>query len=113
MVLKIIFVPKTDEVTGGWRKLHYKKLHNLYSSPSIIRMITSGRMIWVGHIPRLWEKRNAYGILVERPEVKRLLGGPKRRWMDNIKLYPREIGWDDEVWITLTLVNTVLKLQVP
>jgi hypothetical protein len=63
-----IFGPKRDEVTGGWRKLHNEELHNLYSSPSIIGMIMSGRMRWAGHIARIGTKRNAYNILVGKPE---------------------------------------------
>jgi hypothetical protein len=59
-VLRRIFGPKRDEVTGGWRKLHYEELHNLYSSPSIIRIIKSRRMRWAGHVTRMGEKRNAY-----------------------------------------------------
>jgi hypothetical protein len=62
-------------VTGGWRKLHTEELHSLYSSPSIIRMIKSRRMRWAGHVTRMGEKRNAYRILVGKPEGKRLLGG--------------------------------------
>jgi hypothetical protein len=63
-VLRRIFVPKRDEVTGGWRKLYNEELHNLYSSPSIIRMIKSGRMRWAGHVERIGDKMNAYWILV-------------------------------------------------
>jgi hypothetical protein len=63
-VLRRIYGPKRDEVIGGWRKLHNEELHNLYSSPSIIRMIKSKRMKWVGHLARMEEKRNAYRILV-------------------------------------------------
>jgi hypothetical protein len=74
-------------------KLHNEKLHNLYSSPSIIRMIKSRRMIWAGHVARMGEK-NAYRILVGNPEGKRPLGSPRRRWVDNIKMDLREIGWD-------------------
>jgi hypothetical protein len=73
-------------VTYEWRKLHNEELHNLYSSPSIIRMITSRRMIWAGHVARMWERRNAYRILVGKPEGKRPLGRPRHRWMDNIKM---------------------------
>jgi hypothetical protein len=70
-VLRRIFGPKRDEVTGGWRKLHNEELHNLYSSPSIIRMVMSRRMIWAGHVARMGEKRNGYRILVGKPEGKR------------------------------------------
>jgi hypothetical protein len=91
-VLRRIFGPKRDEVTGGWRKLHNEELHNLYSSSSIIRMIKSRRMRSAGHVARMWEKRNAYRILVGNPEGKSPLGIPRRRWVDNIKVDLREIG---------------------
>jgi hypothetical protein len=78
-VLGRIFGPKRDEVTGGWRKLHNEELHNLYSSPSIIRMIKSKRTRWAGHLTRMGEKRNAYRILVVKSEGNRPLGRPKRR----------------------------------
>jgi hypothetical protein len=73
-VLRRIFGPKRDEETGDWRKLHNEELHNLYSSPSIIRMITSRRMRWKGHVARMVEKRNAYSIFVGKPEDKTPLG---------------------------------------
>jgi hypothetical protein len=79
-------------VTGGWRKLHNEELHNLYSSPSIIRMIKSRRMGLAGQVARMGEKRNAYRILVGKPEGKRPLGRSRRRWVDNIKMDLREIG---------------------
>jgi hypothetical protein len=79
-------------VTGGWRKLYNEELHNLYSSPSIIRIIKSRRMMWAGHVARMGEKRNVYGLLVGKPERKRPLGRPRRRWIDNIKLDLLEIG---------------------
>jgi hypothetical protein len=78
-VLRTIFGPKRDEVTGDWRKLHNEELHNLYSSPNIIRMIKSRRIRWAGHEARMGEKRNAYRILVGKSEGKRPLGRPKRR----------------------------------
>jgi hypothetical protein len=120
-VLRRIFRPKGDEVTGGWRKLHNEDLHNLYSSPSIIRIIKSRRMRWAGYIARMGKKRNVYRILVEKPERKRPLGRPRRRWVDNIKMDLREIGWDGVDWIDTAqdrdqlraLVNTVLNLRVP
>jgi hypothetical protein len=79
-VLRRIFGPKRDEVTGGWRKLHNEKLHNLYSSRSIIRMIKLRRMRWVGYIARMGAKRNAYRTLVGKPER------PRPRWVENIKM---------------------------
>jgi hypothetical protein len=108
-------------VTGDWRKLHNEELHNLYSSPNIIEMIMSRRMRWAGHIAQMGKTRNAYRILVGKPEGKRLLGRPRRRWADNIKMDFREIDWDGMDWIDLAqdrnlwraLVNTVMKLQVP
>jgi hypothetical protein len=91
-VLGRIIGSKRNEVTGGWRKLHNGELHNLYSSPSIIRMVKSRRMILPGYVARMGEKRNAYRILVGKPEGKRSLGRPSCRWVDNIKMDLREIG---------------------
>jgi hypothetical protein len=85
-VLRRIFGPKRDEVKGEWRKLHNKELHDLYSSPSIIRIIKSLRMRWAGHVARMGEKRNAYRLLVGMPEGKRPLGRSRRRWVDNIRM---------------------------
>jgi hypothetical protein len=76
----LLFGPKRDQVTGDRRKLHNEEQHNLYSSPSIIRVIRAG------HVARMGEKRNAFRILVGKPEGKRPLGRPRRRWMDNIKM---------------------------
>jgi hypothetical protein len=79
-VLRRIFGPKRDEVTGGWRKLHNEELRNLYSSPSpIIRMMKSRRMRYPEHVARIGEKRNAYRTLVGKPEGRRILGRPRRR----------------------------------
>jgi hypothetical protein len=99
-----LFGPRRDEVTGDWGKLLNEELHNLYSSPNIIRMNKSRRMRWAGNVARMGETRNAYRILV-----------------DNIKIDHRETGWDDMDWIDLAqdrdqwraLVNTVMKLRVP
>jgi hypothetical protein len=100
-VLRKISAPKRDEVTGGWRKLHNDNPHNLYSSPSKIRIINTRRMRWAGHVALMGPKRNAYRILVGIPERKRLLGRPRRRSVDNIKIGLREIGWDGMNWIDL------------
>jgi hypothetical protein len=72
-VLRRIFGPKRDEVTGEWRKLHNEELHDLYSSSSIIRIIKSSRMRWAGHVARMGEKRNAYRLMAGKPDGKRPL----------------------------------------
>jgi hypothetical protein len=120
-VLRGIFGPKRDGVTGGWRKLHNEELHNLYSSPSIIRIIKSRRMRWSGHVARMGEKRNVYKLLVGNPEGKRPLGRPRRWWVDNIKIDLLEIGLSVVDWIGLAqdryrwraLVSSVMNLGVP
>jgi hypothetical protein len=89
--------PKRDEVTGGWRKLRNEELHSLYSSPSIIRMIKSRRMIWTGHVARMGEKRNACKIFVGKPEGKRPLGRPRCRWVNNIKI--NVMVWIGLIWL--------------
>jgi hypothetical protein len=78
-VLRRIFGPKRDGVTGGWRKQHNEELHNLYSSPSIIRIIKSRRIRWVGHVARMGEKRNVYRLLVGKPEGKRPPSRPRHK----------------------------------
>jgi hypothetical protein len=116
-----IFGPKRDGVMGGCRKLHNEELHNLYSSPSINRIIKSRRMRWVGHVARMEEKRNMYRLLVGKPEGKRPLGRPRHRLMDNIKMDLLEIGLNVMDWIGLAqdryrwraLVNSVMNLRVP
>jgi hypothetical protein len=108
-------------VTGEWRKLHNEEPHDLYSSPSIIRIMKARRMRWAGHVARMGEKRNAYRLLVGKPEGRRPLGRPIRRWLDNIRMYLVEVGWGDVDWIGLAqdrnrwraLVNSVLNLWVP
>jgi hypothetical protein len=118
-VLRIIFGPKRDEVTGEWRKLHNEELHILYSSPNN-RQIKTKRMMWAGHVARMGEERKVYRDLMERPEGKRPFGRPRRRWEDGIKMDLREIGWGNVDWIQLArdwdrwraLVNTVMNLQV-
>jgi hypothetical protein len=120
-VLRRLFGPKRVEVTGEWRKLLNKELHDLYSSPSIIRIIKSRRMRWVGHVTRMGEKRKAYRLLVGESEGKRPLGRPRHRWVDNIRMDIGEVGWGDVDWIGVAqdgnrwkaLVNAVLNLRVP
>ncbi|KAJ4436020.1 hypothetical protein ANN_18646 [Periplaneta americana] len=98
-VLRKIFGAKRDEVTGEWRKLHNAELQALYSSSDIIRNIKSRRFRWAEHVARMGESRNAYRVLVGRPEGNRPLGRPRRRWEDNIKMDLREVGYD---WTNLT-----------
>ncbi|KAJ4433414.1 hypothetical protein ANN_15673 [Periplaneta americana] len=120
-VLRKIFGAKRDEVTGEWRKLHNAELHTLYSSPDIIRNIKSRRLRWVGHVARMGESRNACRVLVGRPEEKRPLGRPRRRWEDNIKMDLREVGYEDRNWINLAqdrdrwraYVRAAMNLWVP
>jgi hypothetical protein len=102
-VLRRIFGPKRDEVTGDWRKLNNEELHKLYSSPKIIRTIKSRRMKWAGNIARTGEKRNAYRILVGKTLGKRPLGRQRRRWVDNIRLDLRDIRWDGFATIGLSV----------
>jgi hypothetical protein len=91
-VLRGMFGPKGDEVTGERRKLHSGELHNLYSSPDIIRQIKWREMRWAGHVARMGEERNVYRVLVGKPEGKRPLERPRRRREDGIKMDLREIG---------------------
>jgi hypothetical protein len=120
-VLREIFGLKTDQGTGGWRKLRNEELHDLYSSPNIIRIIKSRRMRWAGHVARMGEKRNVYSLLVGKPEGKRPLGRPRRRWVDNIKMDLVGIGLGDVYRIGLAqdryrwtaVVNAIMNLQVP
>jgi hypothetical protein len=92
-VLRRIFEPKRDEVTEEWGKFHNEELRDLYSSPSIIRIIKSKRIRRVGHVAQMGEKGNAYGLLVGKSEGKRPLGRPRRRWVDNIRMDLGEVGW--------------------
>jgi hypothetical protein len=110
-----------DMKFGTWRKLHNEELHGLYSSPSIVRVIKARRMRWVGHVAHMGEVRGAYNILVGRPEGRRPLGRPRRRWENNIKMDLGEVGFGGVDWIHLAqhrdrwraLVNTVMSLRVP
>jgi hypothetical protein len=115
-VLRRIFGPKRNEVTGEWRKLHNEELLDLNSSPSIIRIMKWRKMRLAGHVARMGEKRNAYRLLVGKSERKRPLGRPRRRWVDNIRMGLGEVEWGDVDWIGLSqdrnrwraLVNSIL-----
>jgi hypothetical protein len=119
-VLRKIFGPKRKEDVS-WRKLHKDELQDLYSSPNIVRVNKSRRMRWAGHVARMGEGRDAYRVLVGRPEGKRPAGRSRRRWEDNIKMDLGEIGIDGAYWIRLAqdrvqwraFVNTVMNLRVP
>jgi hypothetical protein len=121
-VLRRIFGPKRDEMTEDWRKLHNEELLTCnLRQIRIIGMMKSRRMRWPVHVARMEERRNAYRILVGRPECKRSLGRPRRRWVDNIKMNLTEIGWDGmdctdvaqdrDQW--RALVNMAMNLRVP
>jgi hypothetical protein len=120
-MLKTIFGPKRDGITVGWRKLHNEELHNLYFSPSIIRIMKSRRMRRAGYVARMQEKRNVYRLFVGKPEERRPLGRPRRMWIDNIKRDLLEIGVSVVDWIDLpqdryswrALVNSAMNLRVP
>jgi len=113
-------VSKRDEVTGEWRKLHNKELSDLYCSPNIVRVIKSRRLRWAVHVAVMGERRGVYRVLVGKPEGKRPLVKPRRRWEDNIKLDLRETGCGNMEWIDLaedrdrwqTFVNVVMNFRV-
>ena len=87
-----MFGPKRDEVTGEWRKLHDEELNDLYCSPNIVRGIKSRKLRWAGHVALIGECRDVYRGLVGKPAGKKLLGRPKYRWEDNIKIDLQEVG---------------------
>ena len=93
-VLRRVFRPERNEVTEEWRKLRNEELTDLYCSPNVIRVIKSRRMRWVGHLTRTGERRGAYRVLVGKPEGKRPLGRPRRRWKNNMKMDLQEVGWN-------------------
>jgi hypothetical protein len=119
-VLKRIFGLKRDEVTGEWRNLHNEELHNLYSTPEIIRQVKSRRMRWAKYVAHMGEERKVYKVLVGKPEGKRPLGRPRRRWEDGNRMDLREIGLGAVDWIRLAqdrdrcraVVSAVMNLRV-
>ena len=119
-VLRRIFGPKRDGVTGEWRKLHNEELNDLYCSPNIVRVIKSRRMRWAGHVARMEEGRGVHKVLVGKPEGKRPLGRRKRRWEDNIKMDLQDVACGGMDWIDLAqgkdrwraVVNAVMNLRV-
>ena len=120
-VLRRIFGPRRDEVTGQWRKLYNEELNDLYSSPNTVRVIKSRRMRWAGHVARMEEGRGVHRVLVGKPEGKRPLGRPRRRWEDNIKMDLEEVERGCGDWMELAqdrdrwraLVSTVMNFRVP
>jgi hypothetical protein len=100
-VLRRIFGPKRDEVTGEWRKLHNEELHNLYSSSDVIRQVKSRRMMWAEHVARMGEERKVCKVLVAKPEGKRPLEIQRRRWEYGVRMDLREIGLGHVDWIRL------------
>ena len=120
-MLRRIFGPKGNEATGEWRKLRNEQLKGLYSSPNIVQVIKSRRMRWAGHVARMGDGRGVYRVLVGKPEGKRPLGRPRRRWEDNIRMDLQEVGLGYEDWIGLAqdrdrwraLLSAVRNRRVP
>ena len=117
-VLRRIFGPKRDEITGEWRRLHNKELYAVFFSPNIIRVIKSRRLRWAWHLACMEERCNR--VLMGRPEGRRPLKRRMHIWECNIEIDLQEVGWSMD-WIDVTqdrdrwraLVNTVLNLRVP
>jgi len=117
MMLRRIFGPRRDEVTGEWRRLHYEELNDLNCPPNMVRVIKSRRMRWVRHVARMGEERGVYRVLAGKPEGRR----PRRRWVDNIRMDLQEVGCGYMDWIGLAqdrdrwrrLVSAVMNLRVP
>jgi hypothetical protein len=110
-MLRRTFGPKGDEVTGERRKLYSGELHNLYSTPDIMKQIKSRKMRWAGHVARMGEGRNVYRVLVGKPEERRPLGRPRRRWENGIRMDLEEIGfgvWSGFTWLRIGTVGGLL-----
>jgi hypothetical protein len=121
MMLRRIFGLRKYEVTGEWRRLHNEEINDLYCSPNIVRVIKWRRMRSAGHVARMGEEKGVYRVLVGKPEGKRPLGRPRRRWVDNIRMDLQAVGCGYMDWIGLaqdrdrwrTLVSAVMNLRVP
>jgi hypothetical protein len=100
-VLRRIYGPKKDEVTGKWRKLHNEELNDLYCSTNIFRVIKRRRMRWAGHVAPMGASRGVYWVLVGKPKGKRPLARPRRRWEDNTEMVLQEVECGDMDWIEL------------
>ena len=103
-VLRKVYGPKRDEVTGEWRRLHNEELNDLYSLPNIVRVVKSRRMRWAGHVARMGEDRVVHRVLVGKPEGKKPLGRRRRRWMIILRWIFRKLegvlgtGWS---WLSI------------
>jgi hypothetical protein len=121
MVLRRTFEPRRDDVTGEWRRLHKEELNYLNSSPNIVPVIKSRRMRWAGHVAHIGEERGAYRVLVGKPDGRRPLVRPRRKWVDNIRTDLQEGACGYMDWIGLaqdrgrwrTLVSAVMNFRVP
>jgi hypothetical protein len=120
-VLRRVFVPKRDEVTGEWKKLHNEELSDLYSLPNIVWVVKSRRLRWAGCVARMGEGRGVHRVLMGKPEGKRQLGRSRHRFEDNIKTDLQEVGGGCGDWMKLghdrdrwrVLVSMVMNLRVP
>ena len=120
-MLRRIFGPKRDRVTGEWRKLHNEELNDLYSSPNTVRVIKSRRVRWAGHLAHMGEGRGVHKVLVGKPEGKIPLGRQRHRWEYNIKMDLQEVERGCGEWMELAqdrdswraLVSMVMNFQVP
>jgi len=102
-VLRRVFGPKRDEVTGEWIKLHNEELRDFYSLPNSVRVVKSRKMRWTGHVARVGEGRGVHRVLVGKPEGKRQLGWPRCGWEDNIKMDLLEVGGVETGWSWLRI----------
>jgi hypothetical protein len=120
-VLRRLFGSKRDEVTGERRKLHIEELNDLYPLPNIVRVVKSRRMRWSGNVARMEEERSVHRVMVGKPEGKRPLGRPRRRWEDNIKMDLQDVWGGRGVWMAVgqdrgrrrAPVSTVRDIRVP